>query len=128
MCTKGCYLNSKFTSRKLALNISDILALARLSGHRTSLPASQKPAQSWTQSQKSHQSHQALWAAIAAGTGFRHRVIVDGLAQVCGGGEHGCVVGRENLKQLVSGRQCWSLCAFCVFSINTHDRRCNVES
>ena len=84
MCTKACYLNGKFTSRKPALNMSNILALAGLRCHRTFLPAGQKPAQSWSQSQESHWSHQALWAISAAGTSFRHGVIVDALAEACG--------------------------------------------
>lgn len=86
MCTKACYLNGKFTSWKLALNMSNILALTGLRCHQTFLPAGQKQAQSWSRCQESHWSHQALWAIITAGTSFRHRVIADALAEACGRG------------------------------------------
>lgn len=116
MCTKACYWNGKFTSRKLVVNMSDILALARLGCHRTSLPTCQKPAQRWSQSQESHQSHQAPWATIAAGTGFRHGVMVDGLAQTRvreGNMRPWWVVKTQSKWSVVS--QCGSLCFLCLF-------------
>lgn len=74
MCTKACYLNGRFPRQKLALKKSDTLAQAGLRCRPVFLPVGRKPAQSWSQSQDSHQSHQAVWAIIIAGTGFRHRV------------------------------------------------------
>lgn len=114
MCTKACYLNGRFTHQKLALKKSDTLAQAGLRCRPVFLPAGRKPAQIWSQSQDSHQSHQAVWAIIIAGTGFRHRVCrwpIPGKP-----GSRVCAWRMVwNTKQVFSGQSTISLCFLCLF-------------